>query len=54
MKENSKKSIPEDNLVQVTGGGAFDNVPTVDEHEYDEETKYCAGIQHGAEHKEEP
>lgn len=38
MKELSKETIPEEKLKQVTGG-AFDDVPTVDEHQYDDETK---------------
>ena len=54
MKENAKKSIPEDNLAQVTGGGAFDDVPTVDEHEYNDDTKKSASVLCGAELKEEP
>lgn len=39
MEENSKKSVPEEKLKQVTGGGAFDDVPTVDEHNYDDSTR---------------
>ena len=39
--DNEKKtnSIPEECLEKVTGSGAFDNVPTVDEHNYDEQTR---------------
>lgn len=39
MDENKRESIPEKKLEQVTGGGAFDDLPTVDEHPYDEDTR---------------
>ena len=39
MEELLKKDIPEDKLKTISGGGAFDDVPTVDVHEYDHDTK---------------
>lgn len=54
MQEKNRKSLPEEKLIQVTGGGAFDDVPTVDEHDYDEETKKCSAVFHDAGLKKEP
>ena len=38
MKEE-KVPVQEKKLEKVTGGGAFDDVPTVDEHPYDDPTR---------------
>lgn len=52
MEENSKKPIAEEKLKQVTGGGAFDDVPTVDEHDYDEKTKIVSTTEKPMEERE--
>lgn len=41
--EEKKKELNKDELSQVTGGSALDDVPTVDEHDYDEEIRKKAG-----------
>ena len=32
-------TVAEENLEIVVGGGAFDDVPRVDEHDYDDDTR---------------
>ena len=44
MKPEEGKKVPEEKLEQVTGGGDFDDVQTVDEHNYDPDTRTVAVV----------
>ena len=43
MRPDETKELNLDDLEMVTGGSALDGVPTVDEHDYDEEIRKKAG-----------
>ena len=43
MKPEESKELNREELEIVTGGSALDDVPTVDEHDYDEQVRKKAG-----------
>lgn len=43
MKPEETKKLKQEELENVTGGSALDDVPTVDEHDYDEQVRQKAG-----------
>lgn len=43
MKPDESKELNREELEKVTGGSALDDVPTVDEHDYDEQVRQKAG-----------
>ncbi len=43
MSEKEKKPLSAEELEKASGGSALDNVPAVDEHDYDNDVRKKAG-----------